>query len=364
MPTPAIDIAIVNYGSADDTLQALERLAPWTHGTIWLVDNSVDPAQTQQLQAGIAAMPGVKLVTSPENLGFGRACNLAFAKSDSAYFLLLNPDARIAHEAIAALASALEQDAALAAVSPLMFWNDEKSFVIPHDIAQSPWASVCAAAALHYRRLAFWWAGNHLARMRQQYTSQAPFDVEFLTGAVLLVRRSAIAPNSTLFDPDFFMFYEDSDLSMRLRRQGYRLALVPNAHAVHGYRHKAYKAELMTASRNRYFRKHFPVFFAATDQLRWLDNWSQPTAAVRWFEVLPGPLRTASEFAEQTVGCEVLAFSPLVQMVPAIFRPPNGFSGTWSDAEWALLEPGRYVVLLRSAKVSTAPRWVAFERSA
>lgn len=364
MTTPTIDIAIVNYCSADDTLQALERLVPWTHGTIWLVDNSVDTAQAQQLQAGIAAMPGVVLLTSPENLGFGRACNLAFARSDSTYFLLLNPDARIAHETIAALASALEHDAALAAVSPLMFWNDEKSFVIPHDIVQSPWASVRAAAALHCRRLAFWQAGKHLARMRQQYASPLPFDVDFLTGAVLLVRRDAIAPNSTLFDPDFFMFYEDSDLSLRLRRQGYRLALVPNSQAVHGYRHKAYKAELMTASRNRYFDKNFPVFFAATGQLRWLDRWSQPVAAARWFEVLQGPLRTASEFAQQTDNCDVLAFSPLVQMVPAIFRPHNGDSGTWSDAEWALLEPGRYVALLRSPQASTAQRWVAFERSA
>ena len=62
MSRASIDIAIVNYRSANDTLQALARLANWPNGTIWLVDNSAhEPdmtAQTAALQQGGAVDNG------------------------------------------------------------------------------------------------------------------------------------------------------------------------------------------------------------------------------------------------------------------------------------------------------------------
>ena len=102
MPAPSVDIAIVNFRCVADTLEALARLAHWPHGTIWLVDNSAhEPAmaaQTAALRLACGAMPGVVYIEPGDNLGFGRACNLAFAKSNAEFFLLLNPDARIGGE--------------------------------------------------------------------------------------------------------------------------------------------------------------------------------------------------------------------------------------------------------------------------
>jgi hypothetical protein len=71
----------------------------------------------------------------------------------------------------------------------------------------------------------------------------------------MLLRRSAI--EAQLFDPSFFMYFEDSDLSLRLQRKGWQLALVPQAHLIHDWAHSAGKVAMMEASKRYYFDKHF-----------------------------------------------------------------------------------------------------------
>ena len=90
MSWPArVDIAIVNFHSAEDVRASLDALGPWTHGTIWLIDNSCDTHEAQALRQMAASCPEARVLVAPENLGFGRGCNLAYALSQAEYFLLL-----------------------------------------------------------------------------------------------------------------------------------------------------------------------------------------------------------------------------------------------------------------------------------
>lgn len=363
MNHPNIDIAVVNYRSATDTLGALVHLAPWKYGTVWVVDNSCDDTERHRLTEAIASMPRLKLISTAENLGFGKACNLAFSQSQAPYFLLLNPDARIDQAAILALVARLQEDQGLAAVAPLMFWNEDRSFLIPHSMEQTPLACLRAALASRSCWFAHRVAESHLRNMHSQVACARPFDVNFLTGAVLMLRRSAISPGDYLFDPRYFMFYEDSDLCLRLRQRNWRLAVVPDSHAVHGYQHKAFKAALMTQARNQYFQWHFPVYYAASGQMKWVDRMTRSIRPEQWFETLPYPIESAADFARLTAGSGVIAFSPLLQMVPAIFRPADLPVSPFSDAEWNLLAAGRYAVKLEDPSARRAARWVVFERA-
>lgn len=373
-----IDIVIVNYRSAADTLQALARLAPWPHGTVWLVDNSAHEtdmaADTAALEQAVLSLrdaqrrdnpysadrPCVSLLTAGANLGFGRACNLAFAQSSAEYFLLLNPDARIAATAVLTLARTLAEQPRLAGVSPKIYWNAQRSFVLPAAFAQTPWYHVAQALATHSRWLAQWAALRGLKRSQCRMAGAQVFEVDFLAGSVLLLRRSAVLQAGGLFDPDYFMFYEDSDLSLRLRRAGYRLAIVPGAAAEHEYRHKTFKAELMAQSQQHYFSKQYPLFYWWSDRLKHVPRLAGRVVLAEWFRVLAQPVSSVGDFARQTDCAGVLAFSPTLLLMPAIFRASVADAQPFDVQEWDLLEPGPYTAVLVVANPNLALTWVYF----
>ena len=367
MPAPSIDIAIVNYRGVADTLEALRRLAGWPHGTIWLVDNSAHETdmadESATLRQASATMPEVTHIAPAENLGFGRACNLVFAKSSAEFFLLLNPDARIGADDVELLARTLAEQPRLGATSPKIYWNEQHSFVLPVAFPQTPWHSVALALATRWHWLAKQAARLYLKRAMCSMNRAAPFEVSFLAGAVLMLRRQAVLSAGGLFDPAYFMFFEDSDLSLRLRRAGHALAVVPTACAVHEYRHKAYKATLMAQSQHHYFEKQYPFFYRCSNRLARLASLAQPVNLPQWFEVLPEPVTSADAFARLTGRRPVLALSPSLQMMPAMFRPTLAEARGFDEQEWALLEPANYVALLGGSGDDPQSSWVFFERA-
>jgi cellulose synthase/poly-beta-1,6-N-acetylglucosamine synthase-like glycosyltransferase len=214
--------------------------------------------------------------------------------------------------------------------------------------------------ATRWHGLARWLAQRSLQTQRQRMTDGEPFEVAFLAGAVMMLRRDAVLAAGGLFDPDYFMFFEDSDLSVRLRRAGWRLAMVPRATAVHEYRHKSFKAAMMTRSREQYYRKRYPLFHRLSRALSRVDALARPVPVQQWFHVLPRPCRTLAEFNAQSEDAGVLAFSPSMLMMPAIFRPRGDAARPFGPDEWELLEPADYVALLESE--SGRRRWVHFQR--
>ena len=368
MPAPSIDIAIVNYRGVADTLEALGRLAAWPHGTIWLVDNSAHESdmadESATLRQASATMPQVTHIAPAENLGFGRACNLVFAKSNAEFFLLLNPDARIDADDIALLAKALTAQPRLGAVSPKIYWNEQRSFVLPVAFPQTPWHSVALTLATRWHWLAKLAARLYLKRAMSSMNRAAPFEVSFLAGAVLMLRRQAVLSAGGLFDPVYFMFFEDSDLSLRLRRAGHALAVVPTACAVHEYRHKAYKTGLMEVSQHQYFSKRFALFYRLSRQLSRVAALARPLDKAKWFRVLPLSVASAEEFTRLTGGARVLALSPSMVMMPAMTRPSLSQACCLDEREWGLLEPAIYVALMEGSDGKPMRTWTCFERAA
>jgi hypothetical protein len=179
----------------------------------------------------------------------------------------------------------------------------------------------------------------------------------------MLVRRTAAVSAGGLFDPDYFMFFEDTDLSSRLRRAGHGLAMVPAASAVHEYRHKAYKAGLMAQSEHQYFEKRHPLFYRMSNRLTRVAVLARPMVVADWFMVLPQPVRSAEEFARLTGGAHVLALSPSLLMMPAMTRPSTAELRCFDEQEWGLLEPAAYVALLKHTHQKPTQKWTYFERA-
>jgi GT2 family glycosyltransferase len=367
------DIIIVNFLSADDVVRCLTNLGNWDAGQVWIVDNSQsEPGgdlDHERLIALAQTRTDVRLLTPPNNLGFGGGCNYAYSRSDSEVVALLNPDSMIAREDLLKLVDLMGEDAKLGAIAPAMYWNKERSFLVPPSVPQTPAATLANAISERVPFVAHWLARTALERTKEISSRQHVQEVDFLTGAVLLARRSAInsasqefgQKNDVIFDPSYFMFFEDSDLSVRLRRSGWRLGIAPHVRAIHEYRHKHYKLGLMAQSREIYFKKCFPLFFRLTQDLSLLERFACKVLPSKRFQLSLGSVVSHEEFNHKCGGAKLLALSPSMLARPALFRPPGFVPRSLSEDEWGLLEPGNYAALIQGD--AGRPVWCHFERT-
>lgn len=282
---PVCAIVLVNWFGAEDIAQAARAAqldAP--QARIIVVDNSANAAEHQRLHALLGQhAPGTQLLDAGANLGFGRACNLAFASTAAPFVFFVNPDVRLQRGCTAALVQALQADAGLAAVAPRQFLDSRCQWYMP-----PAWLPTAVRAWVHEHALRDARAWQRLGRaVRAEnlrlWTAHAPVPQRALSGGALMLRRSALAPGEEPFDARFFMYYEDSDLSLRLRRSGQRLAVVPAARAIHAWRNLPHKDGLMRAGGQVYFDKHWPAGAAGTPD-PWLARASALAATTPDFD--------------------------------------------------------------------------------
>jgi len=217
----------VAYQSADTIgpcLQALLRVPGL--GRVVVVDHGTDGAGTT------AASLGATVVHDEANPGYGAGQNRGRELTTAPYVLLCNPDAVVLPEAIAAGVANLSSRPRLAAVQGVIRERDR-------DLDQrSSWHSVGAphlwARILRVGRLV---RSRPLRGVSARLgltprVPVAPHDVEALAAIVLLARRDALEEIGG-FDPEYFLYWEDLDLSKRLRDAGWSLQVTPDTWAAH-----------------------------------------------------------------------------------------------------------------------------------
>ncbi len=257
MSSSALTCIVVNYLCAEATVAAVASVLGDSPETEMLVvDNSVSADERALL--GRLLPPSTHLMVAGSNLGFGRACQWAFEQANSDFVLLMNPDTVALPGSICKLLDVLRSQPQLGAVSPLQFWDSECRWMLPPawlPTGTGNWTLAQAARSardahrlsMAYRRVAClaWSASCGFVPQRA------------LSGGAMMVRRSAAISIGRLFDPSFFMYYEDSDLCLRLKRAGWGLALAPHAHVRHEWTHSARKVEMLEAGKQRYFERNF-----------------------------------------------------------------------------------------------------------
>lgn len=178
----------------------------------------VDNASSDD-SAEVARAHGARVVALSENMGFCAANNLGIAATQSPLLLLLNPDTALAPDFVAKLLPAFEEEGVGAACGKLLRWDGR---TLDSAGQQLGWS----------RRPVD--RGYGRADTGRYDRDQ---DVFSACAAAALYRRAALqdvaGPRGEVFDPRFFAFYEDLDLSWRLRRAGWRVAYRPEARGRH-----------------------------------------------------------------------------------------------------------------------------------
>lgn len=226
-PAPAAAL-IVNYRSYAELTRCLESLASErvrVSETI-VVDHQSDAAAASRI-AG--RFPWARVLPVPGNPGFAAGVNWAARHSQAPYLLLINPDCVVTSGAGAHLIDFLEHNPDIGVAGPRILNSDG---TVQGSARRFPGLTTAFAGRSSWlTRVA---PGNPLSRWNLPCLDEhaAPRDVDWVSGACMLIRRRAFEAAGGM-DERFFLYWEDADLCRRLHAAGWRVVYYPAATVIH-----------------------------------------------------------------------------------------------------------------------------------
>lgn len=207
-----LSVIVVTYRSAP----ALAALLPALERELEPTDELIVVDNDGSAQAAVAA--GARVIANATNVGFAAACNQGAAAATGDLLVLLNPDA-------------IPQPGFRAAIADGRGFDAWMGLVLDGEQINT------SGGIVHFTAIA--WAGH---------APPATREVGFLSGACLAIPRARWIG----FAPEFFMYHEDVDLSLRLRLAGARLGVVPDAVVDHDYAFVKGETKWRMLERNRW----------------------------------------------------------------------------------------------------------------
>lgn len=246
-----VSLIIINYNTSlliKDLLKSLyEKTEDITYEII-VVDNN----PTEQFSIYLKDYLD-KIIYLPlkENVGFGRANNegLKVAKGRNIFFL--NPDTLLVNNAIKILSDYLDNNTNVGVCGGNLFDANMQPIHSFMPLLPSPiWDLNNLFANLIFKL-------SYKQNLQHNFTSY-PIEVGYVTGADMMVKREVL-DNVGSFDPDFFMYYEETELSYRIKKEGYKIMSVPDARIIHlegrSCETSNRREQMKSASKKIYYKK-------------------------------------------------------------------------------------------------------------
>jgi len=210
----SVYIILLNWHGWQDTIVCLDSLASldYPNYRVLVVDNGSTDDSVTRIRA---AHPEVSIMETGRNLGFSGGCNVGMRhalEEGADYIWLLNNDTTVDPHALASMVAVAEADPGVGAVGSIFYYLDN-----PKDIQAWGGGRVC------------FWSG----RTRHHLGPVPSARLHYLTAASILLRRRALEAVGLLDENTFFMYWEDTDFSFRLRKAGWRLAVADQSIVLH-----------------------------------------------------------------------------------------------------------------------------------
>ena len=225
-----LSVIIVNYNVKYFVWQCLRSVFLAMRnidGEVLVVDNDSDDGSVDFLETEFPASQysNLRIIRNKENLGFGRANNIAAELCNGEYVLFLNPDTIVSEDTFTQCISFAETKENFGGLGVKML-HDNGSFAYESRRGiPTPWTAFCklsGLAAIFPKSRIF---GKYYLRYLDK---EQPSEIEIISGAFMFLSRKAL-DDVGLFDERFFMYGEDIDLSYRLLLKGYRNYYIPAA---------------------------------------------------------------------------------------------------------------------------------------
>jgi GT2 family glycosyltransferase len=215
-------VQIIPYKSSREIAPLLASLRQQTlkDFEVWFYDTSEDAADSAASRA-LVEQAGLNshYIVAEKNIGFAGGHEAMFHLHDAPLVMLLNYDAKLEPKYLEEVVRRMESDPKIGSVTGLVYrWREDGKHMVD-------------TAGLEYKclgKIVDRFAGETVPD--QELQAREVFGV---SGAIGLYRRSAVEKAGGLFDPSWFMYKEDADLAIRLRRAGFTAWLEPQAVAWH-----------------------------------------------------------------------------------------------------------------------------------
>lgn len=205
-----VSISVVTYNNESQIGKLLDSLALFVHGInyhIYIIDNCSSDRTVELIRN--RPNQTITLIQSPKNRGFGGGHNMILNQLDSKYHICINPDILLCEDAVSAIAHYMDEHGDIGLLTPKILNADGAIQVLPK---RNPKLSYLIARRID---LAF------LKKYRNEYEMQSKdhdskLDIEFCSGCFMFM-RTALFKELDGFDERFFMYFEDADLTRRMR---------------------------------------------------------------------------------------------------------------------------------------------------
>jgi GT2 family glycosyltransferase len=211
---PVVSILLVHYNRAELTLRCLQSIVRWADIPYEIV--AVDNASTDETEAMMARVRGIRVIRNRENLQFLRASNQAAAAAQGKYLLLFNNDVELQAGALSSSVNLLAANPDIGAVGGKIILYSGVLQEAGCYLLESGWS-------IQY--------GRGQAPFRSEYMHRR--DVPYCSGAFLMTPAALFAELGG-FDEAFLPIYcEDADYCLRLWEKGFRVAFNPASMILH-----------------------------------------------------------------------------------------------------------------------------------
>ncbi len=210
---PKIVIVVLNWNGKCDTIECIKSIfnSSYKDYDIVIVDNGSTYEEGKYLKK---ELPSVDIIENGINLGFAKGCNVgiryAIDVKKAEYILLLNNDTIVSPECISELFKTINRNEDIGIVGPLIY------NYINYLSIQS--------ASISLKKFSL--------KNITDYLSEDEVERPFLTGCAMLISASLLSKING-FDEKYFAYWEDLDLCIRTRKEGYRIVLAPKAKIWH-----------------------------------------------------------------------------------------------------------------------------------
>jgi hypothetical protein len=267
-----ISTIVVNYNAGALLVDCVRAALAQTEQVI-VVDNASSDSSMQMLAEQFSSEPRLLLHSTGKNLGFAAGCNLGIGLAAQPNLLFLNPDCILGSGSLHRMLEVLNSDERIGMVGGLLTNQDGSEQGGGRRAVPTPWRSFVRAFGLS--RLSHRWPKLFFDfHLHKQPLPTKPIEVEAISGALMLVRKTAVE-DIGLWDEAYFLHCEDLDWCMRFRQHGWKILFVPDAKVMHQQGHCSrsrpffvewHKHKGMIRFYHKFFKHQYPSV------LMWLVN--------------------------------------------------------------------------------------------
>ena len=221
-----LSIIIINHNTFSLTCKCIKSIYEFTkkvHFEIILVDNASSECDADKF---LDIFPQIKLIKSPENVGFAKGNNIGLEYAKGDYILFLNSDIELITDSIAICLNKMLSQVDIGVVSPKLIYPDRH---LQHIAGRFPsiryeFVELCR---LHKILGSKSLLGFYFDHQTETY-------VDWVWGAFFLTKKTIIEqlPHQKMPD-DFFMYFEDVQWCYYIRQLGYKILYTPDTQAIH-----------------------------------------------------------------------------------------------------------------------------------